>query len=541
MSQRDFGWSKMPSPARLLGFAFAGADLLVELDDQWRVTYAAGAPPGPGLSADSLNGRRLQDLLAPASANRLSAILSKLTAGRRLDPVEVAIGAGDGFSREGVLRAVMLPDLAPCISCAITYTGPIERPAEPPAAIATADTFAERALDVLTHSHAAGAPLSLAMVELSGLDRTISGAPALLKEIETSLQAASIGGNTAGRIADQRYALLREQGAPPADISDAVRTIAARHSQSVDATVSQSDVAPEVDPMANLRAMRFTLDAFMEGRVGGGDAAAITFTGAVMRTLKEADDFRAIVANRDFDLCYQPVVKLNSGTVHHYEVLARFAPDTSPAGVIRMAEELALIGEFDLVVAERAVKIIREKRRDDLKLAVNVSAQSLSSDRFASSLMAMTADDFGSRPRLMLEVTESAALGDIEEANTRLQALRSAGFKIAIDDFGSGAASFDYLRRLSVDAVKIDGRFVREAVSDVRSQNLITHLVSLCRSLKLETVAEMIETEDVAALMLTLGVDQGQGWQFGRPAAQPGPPVGDSQVVRRRGSVESWG
>jgi EAL domain-containing protein (putative c-di-GMP-specific phosphodiesterase class I) len=206
-----------------------------------------------------------------------------------------------------------------------------------------------------------------------------------------------------------------------------------------------------------------------------------------------------------------------------------------------MAEELGLITDFDLAVAEQAVRVLRA-HDDDLCLSVNLSGQSLESDRFAQALLALTVDDLGSRRRLTLEVTESAALGDIGAADVRIQALRSAGFRVAIDDFGAGAASFDYLRRLSIDAVKIDGRYVTEAATDLRSQKMITHLVSLCRSLKLETVAEMVETEEVAALMLKLGVDQGQGWHFGRPAERPEPlVVEDTARSRRIGLIESWG
>lgn len=533
----------MPSPVRLLGFAFAAADLLIELDDRWRVTYATGAPLSPLARVDGLAALKLDQLLVRASADKVASALARLKAGQRLEPIEIVLRAGDGFVRRGTLRAVMLPELAPCISCAIAYAAPPEAAAaEPAPTMDDADGFADRALEVLTNSHATGANLSLAMVELAGVDDTAPTAPALVKEIESLLQAASLGGTTAGRLADHRYALLRSPEHPAEDLAGSVRELAARYSQAVEATVSETPVAARVDPKASLRALRFTLDNFLSGGGSSDETAAMTFTGAVMRTLKEAEDFRVVVAKRRFALNYQPVVKLTSGKVHHYEVLARFAPDTSPAGVIRMAEELALINDFDLAVADQAVRVLRTDPREDLALAVNVSGQSLAADRFTQALLAMTVDDLGARRRLTLEVTESATMGDIGAANERIQALRSAGFKVAIDDFGAGAASFDYLRRLSVDAVKIDGRYVSEAATDLRSQKMITHLVSLCRSLKLETVAEMIETDEVASLMLKLGVDQGQGWHFGRPSEKPVPPkVEETARSRRVGLIENWG
>ena len=193
----------------------------------------------------------------------------------------------------------------------------------------------------------------IARLELVGLDRAAPQASNLVREIEAAIQAASIDGETAGRVAESRYALLRGGDADREALAGSVRALATRFHQRVEAAVSQTPVASEVDPMASLRAMRFTLDSFLAGGGRGDASAQMTFTGAVMRTLKEAEDFRVVVAKRRFALNFQPVVKLTSRQVQHYEVLARFAPDQSPAGVIRMAEELGLITDFDLAVADQ--------------------------------------------------------------------------------------------------------------------------------------------------------------------------------------------
>ncbi|WP_219924765.1 EAL domain-containing protein, partial [Halomonas sp. ND22Bw] len=132
----------------------------------------------------------------------------------------------------------------------------------------------------------------------------------------------------------------------------------------------------------------------------------------------------------------------------------------------------------------------------------------------------MTAGAPDERRRLIVEVTETSAVADIEAANRRLTHLREAGIKVCIDDFGAGAAAFDYLRKLAVDAVKIDGDLVG-GLGDPMTQGLIRGFVDLCRSMKLETIAEMIETDAVAAELKSAGVDYGQGWLFGRAEAEP--------------------
>src|SRR5690606_10809821 len=147
---------------------------------------------------------------------------------------------------------------------------------------------------------------------------------------------------------------------------------------------------------------------------------------------------------------------------------------------------------------------------------INVSGASLSNDAYVTALLAMTASTPEVRKRLLVEVTETAALAEIASANRRLSGLRDVGIKICIDDFGVGSASFDYLRGLNADIVKIDGSLIRDIVSEPRIRTLISHVVELGRSLGLETVGEMVETEDQAKALQELGVDYAQGWLFGR-------------------------
>ena len=257
--------------------------------------------------------------------------------------------------------------------------------------------------------------------------------------------------------------------------------------------------------------------------------------------LDREQSIRSIVRDREFALYYQPIVDLKTRAVHHFEALARFGKGSGPAAAIRMAEELALIDGFDLAVAEKAVRRLREPGGGLLKIAVNVSGASLANDAYVAALLKMTASAPDDRRRLMVEVTETAALADLAAADRRLGALRNAGIKVCIDDFGAGSASFDYLRGLSVDAVKIDGALVRDIDIDARTRTLVAHLVELCGSLDLETIAEMIETDQVADALRDLGVTHGQGWLFGRAEAEPRTILNTPAIRgRRQGVVEGW-
>jgi EAL domain-containing protein (putative c-di-GMP-specific phosphodiesterase class I) len=266
------------------------------------------------------------------------------------------------------------------------------------------------------------------------------------------------------------------------------------------------------------------------------------------KTVAQAGAFTSMVEDRRFSLVYQPVVDLDDWSLHHFEVLARFEKGQSPAETIRMAEELEIIEDFDFAVLERAVRLLKSGVSKDLNLAVNVSARSVMHDDFMSALARVTKAETALKDRLLFEITESTALENLETANARIQTLRSHGFAVCLDDFGSGGASLAYLRALAVDIVKIDGQYVRELAASGRDNVVVRHLTELCADLGVATVAEMIETETAAAQLKEMGVQFGQGYFFGKPAPDPiyhRPvstlrPDANQGRAKRAGAMESW-
>jgi EAL domain-containing protein (putative c-di-GMP-specific phosphodiesterase class I) len=119
------------------------------------------------------------------------------------------------------------------------------------------------------------------------------------------------------------------------------------------------------------------------------------------------------------------------------------------------------------------------------------------------------------------------------------------GSLVCLDDFGAGSASFAYLQELTLDIVKIDGRYVRELAGNGRDGAMVRRLVELCRDLKIRTVAEMVETLEVEEVVRKAGVDFAQGWLFGKPTDTPQPALKPCTSVkpaaRRAGASESWG
>lgn len=528
----------MSLKSRLLGLAFAAADALIEVDGAGQIAFALGSGPVAGQGSAAWIGQPLSALFAPACRAAVVEAASALSAGGRSQPLEVLIDCGDGRVRRAMFRAFMLPELAPAVSCAFIYEGaPFEIAAEADASpISDSSSFMDSAREGLSgKSGAALQKLALAFIEVQGLAAANDAAnERMAARLGARLQRVSHDGASAGRLTPNRYALIKDAG-DGRDLEAEVRE--AGLAEGLTLTSRSSELAIGSDPLCALRAMRFAIEACLKDNAAQPE---LSFADSLSRTLKDAERFRNIVRNREFSMFYQPVVDLKTRAVHHFEALTRFGQGSGPASAIRMAEELALIEDFDLAVAEKIVHRLRQPGSGLLKIAINVSGASLANDAYVEALLKMTASEADNRRRLIVEVTETAALADIAAANRRLGALRGAGIKVCIDDFGAGAAAFDYLRGLSVDTVKIDGALVRGIDSDPRTRTLIGHLVDLCRSLDMTTIAEMIETEDAAQALQTLGVGYGQGWLFGRAEAEPVTIAPSSPRARRQGVIDGW-
>jgi EAL domain-containing protein (putative c-di-GMP-specific phosphodiesterase class I) len=269
------------------------------------------------------------------------------------------------------------------------------------------------------------------------------------------------------------------------------------------------------------------------------------------RTTEESAKFRGALGSGAFHLVYQPVVHLANGAAHHHEALTRFEGMESPAAAIEFAEQLGMIMELDFAVAKTVVGVLTDADTR-VKIAANVSAVSLMNPQFLASLVTLTSSTPKLRPRLLFEITETQKLPDLAVAARVVASLRDLGHPVCLDDFGAGAATLEYLSRLEVDFIKFDGRYIKSLDRRPRDSAVIKHVVALCAELGIGTIAEMIETEEVAAVARRLGVALGQGWLFGRPTLTIRNPVQAATaplpaalaapaLARRKGATETWG
>lgn len=246
----------------------------------------------------------------------------------------------------------------------------------------------------------------------------------------------------------------------------------------------------------------------------------------VERTELSVDLAQAVAAG-DLVTHYQPLVDLRTGQVRGVEALARWNHPVRgwvpPTLFIPLAETTGLIDEIGrqmLVAGVRTLAWLRDEFPDHppLTMDVNLSAPQLGNPALVGEIMSLV-DETGIDPSwLVLEITESALVEDVETALRRLGQLAATGVRIALDDFGTGYSSLNYLRRMPIHMLKIDKSFIDDLGGpDGRGEALLRSIVGIARSLGLSSVAEGIETPEQAAALRDLGCDLGQGYLFSRP------------------------
>jgi diguanylate cyclase (GGDEF)-like protein/PAS domain S-box-containing protein len=236
-----------------------------------------------------------------------------------------------------------------------------------------------------------------------------------------------------------------------------------------------------------------------------------------------AERIRHAVEDGLFELYCQPIVDFVSDSVSQWELLLRLPGENGelipPSQFLYTAERSGLILEIDRWVLSQALRLITEQRDlgRDVHLAVNISGRSVGDPELLAIIgqgLAMKGIDPAS---LVLEVTETAAIANMDRARGFASELQSLGCHFALDDFGAGFGSFYYLKHIPFDYVKIDGEFIRNLPTSSTDQLILDSIVQMARGLKKRTIAEFVGDQETVTVLKAHGVDYGQGFHLGRP------------------------
>ncbi|MCW2608270.1 MAG: hypothetical protein JWO60_2963 [Frankiales bacterium] len=356
-------------------------------------------------------------------------------------------------------------------------------------------------------------------------DRLLVGiADVLRREVRAGDVVARLGGDefavlspTAGRadavaLADRLCAAVREHARGLAGATEATGRVTC--------SLGLTLFAPGDTPESALVAADLTL---YDAKEGGRDRTAVYSDDEQQPRTKSRlqllDRLRRALEQDTLAVLAQPVVDLRNRAVQHVELLLRL-PDADggllpPSAFLHLAEQSDLVCEIDVWMTSYAVRYAT--RTPSTTVCVNVSGRSLSDPEVVGRLERLVRDAGLPPGSLMLEVTETAAVEQVHTAREGLERLRAVGCLLALDDFGSGFAGLSYVKHLPFDVLKIDGQFVSSCRADPADLVLVDAVVSLARGLGKTVVAEHVEDEATALLLLAHGVQQGQGFHLGPP------------------------
>ena len=253
---------------------------------------------------------------------------------------------------------------------------------------------------------------------------------------------------------------------------------------------------------------------------GGGQFAEFEaeMDGNLRTRLEIREELRAALANGKLSVAYQPQVH-HGGKLYGVEALVRWThPErgsVAPSLFVPIAEEGGLIDSLGTFVLRRAFE--DSKRLGDLRVAINISAAQLRLTDFVPNLASLVEETDVDVSRIELEITEGLLLGDDHATLHTLAELRALGFRIALDDFGTGYSSLSYLQRYPIDKIKIDRSFIANLGHDASADAVVSAIVRLARALRLDVIAEGVETEVQRVCLAAAGCDDIQGYLFGKP------------------------
>ncbi|MDO8826253.1 EAL domain-containing protein [Methylophaga sp.] len=227
--------------------------------------------------------------------------------------------------------------------------------------------------------------------------------------------------------------------------------------------------------------------------------------------------------NQRFIFHYQPILDLSTNKVSHYEALLRLEDADGtlhmPGSFIEVAEQTGLIHQIDHHVLQMGLHKQAEFDRlpDPMSLSLNLSAHATSDPELLPRLKRLLRETGAKPDNLIFELTETAAVADYGQAKAMMLKINKLGCQFSLDDFGTGFASFRYMRELPVAIVKIDGAFIRHICDNPDDRLFVKALVDVAKGMGKKTIAEFVENEAILTMLKTIGVDYAQGYHIGRP------------------------
>jgi diguanylate cyclase (GGDEF)-like protein/PAS domain S-box-containing protein len=540
--------------ARLAAIVEASDQAIVGLSPELEVTtWNPGAERLFGYDAGEAMGRDVLELLLPPDRNADGSVLHRIAAGHRISGHETEVRTKDGRVIPLSLSASPILDDNGAIAGLSTIGEDIsERKAleerlhhqafhDPLTGLANRALLKDRLDHALNRQARSGGLLGVVLLDLDDF-KAINDSlghragDELLVSVAERLRACTREADTLARLGGDEFAILLEDLKSPDDASELARRIVASMasrftfgdqafpvSASLGVAVAEGGLATLDDVIRDADVAMYLTKSTAKGGFTLFEAGMHL---AVKRRLQLKADLAKALGTDQLSVHYQPIIDLPTGEIVGVEALARWEHPhfgmVSPVEFIPVAEESGLIVPLGMWVLEMACRDVQSWEGVDgvspsLRLSVNVSGRQLEHPEFVDNVRSLI-DRLAFEPRhLVLEITETVLVTKADESIDRLHQLKALGVQLAIDDFGTGYSSLSSLQHLPVDIVKIDRSFISQLEGNDEHANLARAVLSLGRTLHLETVAEGVESSGQAAELRRLECNLAQGYYFARP------------------------
>jgi len=386
------------------------------------------------------------------------------------------------------------------------------------------DSFVEEVEERLLDPRAQGQPGALLLLDIDSfsLVNDSLGHEAgdhLLETVATLLREEARAEDLPARICADEFALLLQSATPEQAMGAADRLIALvreRGNPSVGASIGVATFGGTAEEVTAEGLMIAADIALCEAKEDGG-GRAVDSTSGPNRKLTWADRIREAIDQERLVVYAQPIFDLRSHSVAREELLVRMLDENDdvipPSSFLPTAERLGLIVEIDRMVLGKAIELAGRSR----PIAVNVSGASLCEPALIEDVQVAIAD--GLNPGwLDFEITETAAITNMDHARNFAHTVTGMGCGLGLDDFGTGFSSFSYLKDLPVQHLKLDIEFIRNLPTSPVDQKLVQAMVQFAKAFGQETVAEGIEDAETLAMVRAFEIDYAQGFHIGEPA-----------------------
>jgi diguanylate cyclase (GGDEF)-like protein/PAS domain S-box-containing protein len=543
------------SEARFRSLVQHTHDLITVLDSNAAVIYQSPSiEQALGYTPDEIVGTRFDRLLLPGENSRLLHLLADgpTYAGGEAEVIECSLQHRDGSTRQfEILHTNLLEDEAVGgivlngrdISERKAFEAQLERQAfrDPVTNLANRALFNERVRHALARARREHSELAVMFLDIDDF-KTINDSlghaagDRVLLEVAKRLATTIRASDTAARFGGDEFAILLEDTAGPQEAADIAERIVELLKQPL--RLEEKEIVPQaslgisiVDYQSGVDADELIRNAdaamYIAKREGKGTYRLFepAMHEEVLARLELRADLQRALVNNEFELFYQPVIRLGDATIIGVEALVRWRhPERgliAPNEFIPFADETGLIipiGRWVLREGCRQAKLIQQLVPSDppLSMNINLSVNQLHHSDIVADVRDALAESGLDPNTLTLEITETVMITNADLAEERLAELKQIGVSIALDDFGTGYSSLGYLARFPVDIIKMDRSFLVAGASPVTS-GLANAVIGLGKTFELAVVAEGIEFPEQWSTLRELGCELGQGFYFAKP------------------------